>query len=70
MGNIEYRLEDGVLKLVTMDDDHRRKPGLMRTLNNMVVGVTGLTKKLKINGVGDTSSERRVLKLKNTLPWA
>jgi len=56
VGNIEYRLEDGVLKLVTMDDDRQTQAyhGLMRTLvNNMVVGVTqGFTKKLKIVGVG------------------
>jgi large subunit ribosomal protein L6 len=56
VGNIDYKLEDGVLKLITTDEERQTNAyhGLMRTLvNNMVVGVTeGFTKKLKIVGVG------------------
>jgi large subunit ribosomal protein L6 len=56
VGNIEYKLEDGVLTLVTSDDERQTQcyHGLMRTLvNNMVLGVTtGFVKKLKIVGVG------------------
>lgn len=56
VGNIEIKQEDGVLQLVTRDDERQTHcyHGLMRTLvNNMVVGVTeGFTRKLKIVGVG------------------
>lgn len=56
VGNIDYKIEDNVLKLVTLDDSRQTGAfhGLMRSLvNNMVIGVTeGFTKKLRIVGVG------------------
>ena len=56
VGNIDYKEEDKVLTLVTLDDARQTGAfhGLMRSLvNNMVIGVTeGFTKKLRIVGVG------------------
>lgn len=56
VGNIDYKIEDNVLSLVTLDDSRQTGAfhGLMRSLvNNMVIGVTeGFTKKLRIVGVG------------------
>jgi large subunit ribosomal protein L6 len=56
VGNIDIKQEDGVLSLVTRDEERKTQAfhGLLRTLvNNMVVGVTdGYTKKLRIVGVG------------------